>query len=541
MKNLCLDGLQKLQNGSDVRGVAIAGVEGENVNLTSCACLKIACAFVSWLSSKHKKNVSELKIGVGRDSRVSGAELLRAAIAGINQAGATAIDCGMATTPAMFMSCVFDETKFDGAIMMTASHLPYNRNGMKFFDADGGLEKENIADILQAAEKINNPPNLHDADAEKCNGVTGESAASKKCRAAQTFDLMSRYAKHLRDAICKEIGGTTGASDAAASSDISTENKPLANLHIVVDAGNGAGGFFATDVLKPLGADISGSQFLEPDGMFPNHIPNPENKTAMEAIRAATVKNHADLGLIFDTDVDRMSAVFSNGDEVNRDSIIALVAAILAPIYPQSTIITDSVTSDRLTFFLEKKLGLKHLCFKRGYKNVINKCKKLNSSGEVSPLAMETSGHGALKDNYYLDDGAFLAVKLVAALAQSKAQNKTLDSYIAELPAAVAGEEAEYRFKINTADFKPYGQDVLEKFKKRAGGRGYALPASYEGVRVSFDDENVKGWMLLRLSLHDPVMPLNVEGLRAGSHKRIVAIAKELLSGFEALDMSCLN
>lgn len=541
MENLCSCGLQKLQNGSDVRGVAVAGVEGENVNLTSCACSKIACAFASWLSSKHKKNVSELKIGVGRDSRVSGAELLRAAIAGINQAGATAIDCSMATTPAMFMSCVFDETKFDGAIMMTASHLPYNRNGMKFFDAEGGLEKENIADILQAAEKINDSSNLHDADAEKCNEATGESASSKNCCAAQTFDLMSRYAKHLRDAICKEIGGATGASDAVASGDISTENKPLANLHIVVDAGNGAGGFFATDVLKPLGADISGSQFLEPDGMFPNHIPNPENKTAMEAIRAATVKNHADLGLIFDTDVDRMSAVFSNGDEVNRDSIIALVAAILAPIYPQSTIITDSVTSDRLTFFLEQKLGLKHLCFKRGYKNVINKCKELNSSGEVSPLAMETSGHGALKDNYYLDDGAFLAVKLVAALAQSKAQNKTLDSYIAELPAAVAGEEAEYRFKINTSDFKAYGQDVLEKFKKRAGGRGYALPTSYEGVRVSFDDENVKGWMLLRLSLHDPVMPLNVEGLIAGSHKRIVAIAKELLSGFDALDFACLD
>ena len=56
---------------------------------------------------------------------------------------------------------------------------------------------------------------------------------------------------------------------------------PLAGLHIVVDAGNGAGGFYATDVLEPLGADISGSQFLEPDGMFPNHVPNPENEEAM--------------------------------------------------------------------------------------------------------------------------------------------------------------------------------------------------------------------------------------------------------------------
>ena len=75
---------------------------------------------------------------------------------------------------------------------------------------------------------------------------------------------------------------------------------PLAGLHIVVDAGNGAGGFYAWDVLEPLGADISGSQFLEPDGMFPNHIPNPENETAMASICQAVKASGADLGVIFD-------------------------------------------------------------------------------------------------------------------------------------------------------------------------------------------------------------------------------------------------
>lgn len=79
----------------------------------------------------------------------------------------------------------------------------------------------------------------------------------------------------------------------------------------------------------------------------------------MQAIQKATVQNKADLGLIFDTDVDRMSAVFHTGEEVNRDSIIALFSAILAPDFPGSTIVTDSVTSDRLTFFLEKKTWLK--------------------------------------------------------------------------------------------------------------------------------------------------------------------------------------
>lgn len=88
---------------------------------------------------------------------------------------------------------------------------------------------------------------------------------------------------------------------------------PLAGLHIVVDAGNGAGGFYAWDVLEPLGADISGSQFLEPDGMFPNHIPNPENETAMASICQAVKASGADLGVIFDTDVDRGAAVDSQG------------------------------------------------------------------------------------------------------------------------------------------------------------------------------------------------------------------------------------
>ena len=85
-------------------------------------------------------------------------------------------------------------------------------------------------------------------------------------------------------------------------------------MKIIVDAGNGSGGFFADKILAPLGADVNGSQFLEPDGMFPNHIPNPEDKIAMASLKKAVLDKRADLGLIFDTDVDRAGAVFSDGD-----------------------------------------------------------------------------------------------------------------------------------------------------------------------------------------------------------------------------------
>ncbi|WP_407436445.1 phosphomannomutase/phosphoglucomutase [Treponema sp.] len=500
--------IMKLQNGSDVRGIALEGVADEHVNLTGEACNKIGQAFVKWLSKKTGKSADNLKIGVGRDSRISGPALEEAVVKGMLSEGATVVRCGLATTPSMFMSIVFKQTKFDGSVEITASHLPFNRNGLKFFDKDGGLEHDDITEILETASGLSE----RDADLDTCI----------------SFDLISLYAEHLKNAISNQIEKATGSKN----------DKPLLGLKIVVDSGNGASGFFVDKILRPLGADTTGSQFLNPDGNFPNHIPNPENKQAMEAIRSAVLENKADLGLIFDTDVDRMSAVLSDGSEVNRDAIIAMAAAILAPENPGSTIITDSVTSDRLTYFLEDVLGLKHLCYMRGYKNVINKQKEMNEKGINAPLAMETSGHGALKENYYLDDGAYLAVKLVVAMALAQAQGKKLDSLIEKLPPLV--EEGEYRFKILCEDFKEYGKGVLEQFRMRAEKAGYKLPESYEGVRISFKDGDAQGWMLLRLSLHDPVMPLNIEGARKGDVEKIKAIARELLNGFDKLDMSAL-
>lgn len=498
-----------LQNGSDVRGVAMDGVPGESINLTNEACLKIGAGFANWLSIKTKKPAGQLTIGIGRDSRLSGPLIEMAVVKGLIHAGVKVVRCGLATTPAMFMSTVFDQTDFDGAVMITASHLPFNRNGLKFFDKDGGLDHEDITMVLEMS--------IEQDEKQIAKEITSN---------CQIVNLIEIYSEHLKNAICKQIGSTA-------------EQKPLSGLKIVVDSGNGASGFFVDKILEPLGADTTGSQFLEPDGMFPNHIPNPENKDAMKAIQDATVKNHADLGLIFDTDVDRMSAVFASGKEVNRDSIIALIAAILATDFPGSTIVTDSVTSHRLTYFLEDVLKLKHLRFMRGYKNVINKQKELNDSGTVCPLAMETSGHGALLENYYLDDGAYLATKLIAALAKAKKEGKKLESLIEQLPPLV--EDAEIRMKLSGVEYESYGKNIVKEFRAKAQAKGYKLPVSYEGVRIDFDSQEVQGWILLRMSLHDPVMPLNMEGARPGDLAKLKAIAKELLSGYELLDTSKLQ
>lgn len=95
-----------------------------------------------------------------------------------------------------------------------------------------------------------------------------------------------------------------------------------------------------------------------------------------------------------------------------------MAAALIAKEYPGTTVVTDSITSDQLTEYLEQCLGLKHLRYKRGYRNVINKAMELNEHGIDSQLAIETSGHAAYKENYFLDDGAYLATKIVIKLAQ---------------------------------------------------------------------------------------------------------------------------
>lgn len=495
-----MDKLLKLQNGSDIRGIACEGVAGENVNLTPDAGNVIGGAFAKWLANKKNVSVNELRIGIGHDSRITANDLFEAAAKGMIAAGAKVFYCGLVSTPSMFMTTVFDNFAFDGAIMITASHLPFNRNGYKFFDRDGGLEHDDITDILNIATTLC----VEDADLS----------------CVETVDSISVYCNFLQDKIKKSI-------------DASNYDRPLEGLHIVVDTGNGAGGFFVEKVLKPLGADTTGSQFLEPDGTFPNHIPNPENKQAMEAIKNAVLANSADLGIIFDTDVDRMSAVLPNGEEVNRDAIIAMMTAIVAKDYPGGTIVTDSVTSDRLTRFIES-IGMKQHRFMRGYKNVINESIRLNKEGIVSPLAIETSGHGALSENYFLDDGAYMAVKLLIAAALAAKEGKALASFIESLEKGF--EEREYRFKIAEDDFKSYGKNALATFEQRAKEKGYQVaPNSYEGVRITFNEEDIQGWLLLRMSLHDPQMPLNIEGNREGDCDKLYKIVLELLEGFDKL------
>jgi len=511
----------KLQNGSDIRGVSLTGVPGELLSLREDEAREIAIGFIIWLSDKLGKKPEDMTLAIGRDPRTSGPRLLDGLMDGFGAYGCRVYDFGYASTPAMFMATVFDEFACDGTVMITASHLPYNRNGFKFFTRDGGLNKKDITTILEYAadkesqiEKIGRPPK----EGQQVHRL------GKLVFEAEKNDIMTPYCAFLRKLIVDGVGAG---------------ERPLEGMKIVVDAGNGGGGFYATRVLKPLGADISASQYLEPDGMFENHAPNPEDKAAINAISLQTVASGADLGLIFDTDVDRSAAVDSCGREIARNGIVAMAAALVAEDHPGTTVVTDSITSRQLTKFLEEKLELKHFRYRRGYRNVINKAIELNEQGIDSQLAIETSGHAALKENYFLDDGAYLATKIVVKAAKLFREGKKIDSVLADLEDPA--DEKEIRIPIQCEDFAGYGDQVLkdlEEYAKATDGLSLEEP-NYEGVRINFDQKicGAEGWCLLRKSLHDPLLPMNMASDEKGGCEKIKEIMFAFLTRYDQLDL----
>ncbi|WP_294657178.1 phosphomannomutase/phosphoglucomutase [uncultured Ruminococcus sp.] len=494
---------KQFKSGTDIRGVASEGVEGQPVNLTDDVVARMADGFVLWLSKKVSKAPETLTISIGRDSRISGPHIVSICSERFKRCGATVLDCSLASTPSMFMTTV--DLGCDGALQITASHHPFNRNGLKFFTREGGLEGSDIEEILEYAQN-------------------GESPAENSCGKIRKVDYMTDYAKGL----CKKIKEEVNAED---------YDHPLKGFKIVVDAGNGAGGFYADKVLSVLGADTTGSRYLDPDGMFPNHIPNPEDATAMASICEAVKEANADLGVIFDTDVDRGGAVDSKGNEINRNRLVAVAAAIALEGNEGGTVVTDSITSSGLKEFIEDTLGGQHYRYRRGYKNVIDKALELNAQGINCPLAIETSGHAAMKENYFLDDGAYLCTKIIIKAAQMRKEGKELDELTAALKEPV--ESKEVRFKILESDFRACGEKIINDLTAYAMAQNGWNVANdnREGIRVSFDKDNGDGWFLLRLSVHDPIMPLNIESDSVGGVDIIYNKLNEFLKTTSGLEL----
>ncbi|PQM41321.1 uncharacterized protein Pyn_24868 [Prunus yedoensis var. nudiflora] len=512
-----MDRIRRLQNGSDVRGVALEGEKGRTVSLTLPAVEAIAESFGEWVINGLEKErghpVENVGVSLGRDPRISGASLSVAVFSGLARAGCLVFDMGLATTPACFMSTILPPFAYDASIMMTASHLPYTRNGLKFFTKKGGLSSPDVEDICDKAAR------------KYANRLTKVSILLNI--PLSRVDFMSTYAKHLRDIIKERVNHPLHYET------------PLQGFQIIVNAGNGSGGFFTWDVLDKLGADTFGSLHLKPDGMFPNHIPNPEDKTAMAVTRAAVLENSADLGVVFDTDVDRSGVVDNKGNPVNGDKLIALISAIVLREHPGTTIVTDARTSMALTRFITNRGG-HHCLYRVGYRNVIDKGVQLNKEGIETHLMMETSGHGALKENHFLDDGAYMVVKIIIEMVRMKLAGS--DEGVGDIIKDLEEPAESIELRINVVSEPRYAKEkaieAIETFREYVEeGRlegweldscgdcwvsegclvdsndttAAAVDAHMYRAKVSDEEHGQHGWVHIRQSIHNPNIAVNMQ------------------------------
>ncbi|CAN1188988.1 algC [Linum perenne] len=278
--------------------------------------------------------------------------------------------------------------------------------------------------------------------------------------------------------------------------------------------------------------------------MFPNHMPNPEDKTAMAVTRSAVLDNSADLGIVFDTDVDRSGVVDSAGNPINGDKLIALMSAIVLREHPETTIVTDARTSMALSKFITERGG-RHCLYRVGYRNVIDKGVQLNKDGLDAQLMMETSGHGALKENYYLDDGAYMVVKIIIEMVRMKLQgsNEGIGSLIKDLEQPL--ESAELRMNVisEPKDAKARAVEAIETFREfveEGKIEGWELDSCgdcwvSDGCLVDTDDttpaavdaymyrakvrdaeDGEVGWVHLRQSIHNPNIAVNLQSTVPG-------------------------
>ena len=176
--------------------------------------------------------------------------------------------------------------------MITASHLPSDRNGMKFFTEKGGFTKEQVQTLISGAKLC--------AQRWYDMSLIPPSSGSQAVFCSEWVDFMPSYESGLKTALMKEVHGEDHASNAPETT--------LKGLKVCLNAGNGSGGFFQ-HVLEDLGADVSASIHTNPDGNFPAGIPNPEKMTMVQETIKACEESNSDFGIMLDTDADRSGFV----------------------------------------------------------------------------------------------------------------------------------------------------------------------------------------------------------------------------------------
>ena len=239
----------------------------------------------------------------------------------------------------------------------------------------------------------------------------------------------------------------------------------------------------------------------------------------------------------------------SGYEPLNGNRMIALIGAIFASSSPGCTIVTDSTTSESLSAFLEQKLGLRHYRYVRGYANVIGKAAELTASGAANAeVAIEISGHCAMKENGYVDDGTYTAVKIIGLLARTAVIAAASGGKVNLFDLLVGFDEMpfEKEARFTAADgslettsraFRRLAQSLEEQCERNDD---WSLDRdNQEGVRVRLSSA---GHFMIRQSLHDPVISMQVESIsEEEAREKVFDPLLGLLLKYDALDYSALK
>lgn len=437
----------------DIRGIADRDLTDETVRA-------VGRAFAETMREKGKR-----RIAVGRDVRLSSPRIRAALIEGLRDQGASVIDVGGVPTPALYFAV--NHLHADAGVMVTGSHNPIEYNGLKLSEGVQSLHGEQIQALRARAES---------SGVLATRGTLEETSVDE----AYLADLVSKIKL----------------------------DRPL---KVVCDPGNGAASILGPRFLRALGCEVD-AIFAEPDGRFPNHLPDPTVPELMRSLMDRVLATKADVGIGFDGDADRVGAVDERGRLLYGDQLLGLYAADVLSRRPGEPVVFEVKCSQGLVEWVEAKGG-KPIMWKAGHSLIKAKMRETKA-----PLGGEMSGHMFFADEFYgYDDALYGAGRLLRILAGSR--GRTLGSLVDELPQSRYVSTPEIR--LDCADTAKFA--IVEAVREHYRSRYDVIDV--DGVRVQFGD----GWGLVRASNTQPVLVVRFE---ARSQERLQAIARDI---YEAL------
>jgi phosphomannomutase len=455
-----LSDLSEIVKAYDVRGIV-----PDQLNETVARAL--GTAFVEML---RESGDDADRIVIAHDMRDSGPALVAAFTAGANAAGAAVVQIGLGSTDELYYAS--GSLKLPGA-MFTASHNPAKYNGIKLCRSGARPvgQDSGLAIVRRRAQEL-----LDDLDAVADGPVLIEHQ-----------DLLGGYAEHLRKLV--DLSG-------------------IRPLKVVVDAGNGMGGFtvpavLGDQVLPALPLEIV-PLYFELDGSFPNHEANPLDPANLVDLQAAVREHGADLGLAFDGDADRCFVVDENGDAVSPSAITALVASRELAKFPGSTVIHNLITSAAVPEIITERGG-KPVRSRVGHSFIKAEMARTNAV-----FGGEHSAHYYFRDFWFADTGMLAAMHVLAALG---GQAEPLSTYAAEYERYCASGE------INST--------VDDAAAKVAAVRAAFPEATFDELDGMTVQVGQGAWFNLRASNTEPLLRLNVE---APKPDRMAALRDEVLA-----------